>query len=889
MHCQRIITKAAEDGEAVILSYFFGRTGGRQAACARYFAVSLLVQLFDHEEVNTHPAFASILPKFHRSLNLYQDVHDCQVEGLLDLLTNILNLASKFLIVVDALDECIEDLPVLQEYLHKVGCQSGSKVIVSALDKFFWHGNQNTYSHLRLDRSIVEPDITLFLEYRSEGNAKFGEKRADIIETILERSQGIFLLSRLLIDDLETAESVNEQLEKMAHFGDLLSDEYQRQFDENDARLKDHQRIRRDNILLLLLAARKSLSVEAVCETLALNESTGEIDEKDFVFEPAKNITSLCRPLVEVDDTKHVMFTHASVTQFLQGKRHLKKMESDIFLARKCLAALRQRQYRNWPTPARLLRKHLLEGTLFWTDTMEVIIPKYSATYNYATEHFQDHVTGLTHPPEDIIENLAAFLLGIEFVSYSEYLLDLTNQSSLSHQIKVYNTLLNWTKQLPAPIKAQIPITDYFEVAHVALSDTLRDESRDNVLLYLPLIRNGNYFNSGGQSAADWQRAYKYKEMVVAGLTENLGKDNPVTLRYLTSLLQEYFWQKRFEEVLPQLIDVARAQRLLGEAGEADLYTTLWLLGLAYHCLTRLEEALTIFTEAAEGFKRRVGEYDRRYLLVGLFKGHTLEALQQLAEAKSLYEDVKNTLTPILGAANGFTLMSQTAIGAIQRKQGHFEAAKESLLAGWGGRESLFGIDVNVCLDAAVQLALAYRDHGEGKLCLELLDTVAGSVVYAEDFERRCQTVHIRALVAFDKQDHETGVRDLLALLHEAGLNRERNNRELMWVRESLALVLRHLRRDDDALMLFAGLVALRDEEGWGLADEPEPPSQLRVAEEAIHFVRLARAADARELLHENGLHWVREADFYILGEGGPVADTAVIAPIKFPARVVEG
>jgi hypothetical protein len=233
--------------------------------------------------------------------------------------------------------------------------------------------------------------------------------------------------------------------------------------------------------------------------------------------------------------------------------------------------------------------------------------------------------------------------------------------------------------------------------------------------------------------------------------------------------------------------------------------------------------------------------------------------------------------------------MSQTAIGAVQRKQRLYEQAKKNLLEGWGGRQKIFSINVNVCLDAAVQVALLYRDNQEGKLCLELLDDVSESTVYQDDFERHCQTVHIRALVAFDNGNFKKPLHNLLQLLHKAsGANRNMANRELMWVHETAAEVMRYLGQNDEALMLFSNLVEAAEEGRSGLSDEPEPPSQLRLAEKAVHLVRQARTAEANELLRDNGLRWIREADFYVLGEGGPIADTAVISPINFPMRLVD-
>jgi hypothetical protein len=48
----------------------------------------------------------------------------------------------------------------------------------------------------------------------------------------------------------------------------------------------------------------------------------------------------------------------------------------------------------------------------------------------------------------------------------------------------------------------------------------------------------------------------------------------------------------------------------------------------------------------------------------------------------------------------------------------------------------------------------------------------------------------------------------------------------------------------------------------------------LKIAEEALRFVRGRKQREADQLLEENNLRWKREADFWI-PTGGPSADTA--------------
>ena len=68
------------------------------------------------------------------------------------------------------------------------------------------------------------------------------------------------------------------------------------------------------------------------------------------------------------------------------------------------------------------------------------------------------------------------------------------------------------------------------------------------------------------------------------------------------------------------------------------------------------------------------------------------------------------------------------------------------------------------------------------------------------------------------------------------------------------------------------------------LRDEPEPPAQLKLAEEALMLVKGADPKAADKLLEDNNLQWVRPKDFWIR-QGGPIADTAVMEPVKLAPK----
>jgi hypothetical protein len=137
----------------------------------------------------------------------------------------------------------------------------------------------------------------------------------------------------------------------------------------------------------------------------------------------------------------------------------------------------------------------------------------------------------------------------------------------------------------------------------------------------------------------------------------------------------------------------------------------------------------------------------------------------------------------------------------------------------------------------------------------------------------------LRALLLIDLGEFENPRRILQAVLDKsAEMGRESNNQALLWVRLTLATILREHNLGNEALMLFDDIVTeIKESDSTSqnsLDEEPQPPKLLRVAEEALRLVRSGKSRQSDALLKENGLKWVRNKDFWI-ESGGPAADTA--------------
>lgn len=376
-----------------------------------------------------------------------------------------------------------------------------------------------------------------------------------------------------------------------------------------------------------------------------------------------------------------------------------------------------------------------------------------------------------------------------------------------------------------------------------------------------------------------------------------MGPRNRLTLRAKTDLLRSYFTQKRFGEAYHGLLEVAQIQKDVFGEDNQDYFMTLLLLAGAEQAVTKFQLSIVTFTQASEGFGRLLGKDNIYYLVVQMSKGQSLERMAKYEEAYLLYQEILQTWVTVGDPDHPFSSMLKTSLGSACRQLRRFSESKAFLLESFAQRKKLFGNENISYIDSVLQLAALYHASQQGDEALKVLGFIESAEVLQEEFERRCQLIHIDALVKFGNRCFKTAIMNLYRILNKAsGDEREKNNRELPWVRITLADALRRCRKDHEALMVFSDLVkpvadhdqCSHDDHSnqvanlhpLSLIDEPETPAQLALAEEALRLVRAAKPDEAERLLQSNGLQWQREADFWVL-QGGPVTDTASISGLE--------
>ncbi|EXJ65801.1 uncharacterized protein A1O5_11042 [Cladophialophora psammophila CBS 110553] len=778
-------------------------------------------------------------------------------------------------IIVDALSNCADDM---FGYLESISRSPKVRLVVlSRSDPRF-----SSAKTMKMDQSKIEDDVRAYAKARIAGSKGLSCVGNQILENVPRMCSGTFLPMKLVLDDLEQADSLEDQNEILAHAPTSLMAIYENHWsseEPDDARSRD----RRREIFSLLVRARKHLSVDDISTFIAVDVSTNEVQLARKLNDPLKAVEKLCRPFVSFTKRK-VEITNPSIKDFV--KQQVVK-DPDAYLAEKCLSVLSQEAFASVPYAAALLRKHLLPQGLSTDNTVD----KDSVPYEYAALHWWEHVTAVKEPSDFLLSKLYGFITGIPSVTWSERLADLkpgNEATTINVQIDVRAELSSWVRGLPPVSRPKIPLEDFFVAAHNKIRHELAHDEEDRLLPFLPAIRLGQWYNVGGQSVEDFQKAYDYKKIVVDGFTKVLGKRSPLTLKVRTEWVKDFFSQGRIQEAEMELSEIVQIEKEISGDASETFFKALQLLGTAQYCMTKFVEALASLRESGTGLLKLFGTNQWVCQVNDLYEGWVLERLGQPGEALKRYESIAEHWIPIAGSTNGLSLMAITSIGSVQRKFQSYEAAKSNLLESWTKRRRQFSLNNNTTVDSGLQLAVTYRESRAYNDALKILKQVGESSVFGTDFERICQAAHIRALVAFDQGEFHRPKNDLSRIIDETiGDKREKNNRECLWIRTTLADALKHHGERDEALMLFSELVKPLEVTLDGrpctptLKDEPEPPSQLSIAEKAVRLVKDRDQSGAAELLTKNGLQWVRQKDFWIQ-QGGPPTDTAWMKPVNF-------
>ncbi|KAJ7145178.1 hypothetical protein C8R43DRAFT_1070316 [Mycena crocata] len=242
-------------------------------------------------------------------------------------------------VVVDALDECAEaNRDIFLEMMARLQA-SGANILITSREHVYDHITTSALNDVeRVDIRADPEDLAKYVAGCMQKQTRLANivspsLRQDIVTTITDSCEGMFLMARLQIESLRkhttaASESIRTALQILPTTIHGIYDEAIHRIETND-RSEDAL-----SVVSCLIHARRPLKVEEVQHFLAIRPGVEDhITDRDALI-------SMCAGLVIVDDKDIIRLVHFTAQEYFEQRHQALFPRGDEEMGRKCLAYL---------------------------------------------------------------------------------------------------------------------------------------------------------------------------------------------------------------------------------------------------------------------------------------------------------------------------------------------------------------------------------------------------------------------------------------------------------------------------------------------------------------------------------------------------------------------
>ncbi|KAJ9143353.1 GPI inositol-deacylase [Pleurostoma richardsiae] len=332
--------------------------------------------------------------------------------------------------VIDALDECSNPSFLLNSALSRRDGFSPLRVLITGRDTTDLH-----HGFLALPPALVQtlsvsvadtlPDLRLMIESRFQTFGVVGlEDRATLVETILDRSEGSFLWTTLLLKELKSCHSKKEIYQVLGDVPGDMKPLYKRTLDSMSQAIRG--KVLAKAVLLWVACAVRPMTTGELNSALSL-------DIQDTFPMLEESIAVLCGQLVVVDTLGKVQMVHETAREFLLSDQldsefAIDRTKAHTRMAQTCLTYLIGKEMK----PPRTTRRQSLAN-------MQM---KRSEFATYACTAYSYHLSRADPQAEEPLQLVEQFLK-VNILSWIEVIADSGDLSGLSRASKHLNAYVN--------------------------------------------------------------------------------------------------------------------------------------------------------------------------------------------------------------------------------------------------------------------------------------------------------------------------------------------------------------------------------------------------------------------------------------------------------------
>ncbi|KAF1950294.1 ankyrin, partial [Byssothecium circinans] len=315
---------------------------------------------------------------------------------IIDTLSSVLEGFTTVYVVVDALDECSDEVRFsLPAKLQELQGKYDLRILVTSR---FSSGIIDTFNNaLSLEVRADPKDVELYIASRIEQLPRCIQRDPELAllvsKKIAEATDRMFLLAQLYVDSLldkGTKNKVKTALETLSTGTGALTEAYNNVIHRINSQLPGNAELAHQ-VLMWLVHTRRNLTTAELREALAVKPGMTEIDPDDL--EDIESLVSVCAGLVTVDGESNIIrLVHYTTQQYFESIKYKWGPDAQVEITTVCLTYLSFEPFR--------------EGAC---DTEEDCVSRHRnhAFLTYAGRHWGDHARSVQH---DVLEVAHSFL-----------------------------------------------------------------------------------------------------------------------------------------------------------------------------------------------------------------------------------------------------------------------------------------------------------------------------------------------------------------------------------------------------------------------------------------------------------------------------------------------
>ncbi|KAF6790311.1 ankyrin [Colletotrichum musicola] len=250
------------------------------------------------------------------------------LKQLSDVFSKLFSQCSNIFIVIDALDECslTDDLAI--EFVHAVQAL-GNNVRLLITSRTSTNFESAFREAVRIDIAAQEQDVRLYLETKIPERSRLAKHiradpklQDDIIESIAESAQGMFLLVALNLHSLSRKLTRRDIRASLSVLRKTLDATYEQALEKIRTQAEEDVELA-ETVIMWILCARRPLSVLALQHAYAVHLLSQDGDGEPMSLEdddlpPKEIITGVCGGLITVDGTSQIVrLVHYTTQDYL--------------------------------------------------------------------------------------------------------------------------------------------------------------------------------------------------------------------------------------------------------------------------------------------------------------------------------------------------------------------------------------------------------------------------------------------------------------------------------------------------------------------------------------------------------------------------------------------